>query len=162
LDAKIRKILAIEKNGIITNKAAGKRLLFYVAARANELSPENIEFISRITGFNNDWLCGRIAQLKRGMENKDRRINHYIERKNRLFCRVILLEKKLIRETDNGQKEIILRQLKKTKALFTAGLKKIERATTYPSHREIAAILGVPKGTVDTSLYRLKNIAESV
>ena len=78
-------------------------------------------------------------------------------------CKILTaLEKKILKETDQKQKQILTKKLMKAHYQFNSMLKRISKASLSPSHREIAKVLNIPKGTIDTSLYRLKYLIKNV
>jgi hypothetical protein len=162
INNRIKKILAISARGKIQNNAARKRFLFFIAKKAKDLTLDDLELVSQLTDYKQNWLHDKMFELKRNLKQREKRLNLYIERKNKLFLKVILLERKIFKESDSTQKQILHKKLKKINKHYTSILKKINKISLSPSHREIAQVLDVPKGTIDTSLYKLKYLLRNI
>ncbi|MBN1797150.1 MAG: hypothetical protein JW822_01145 [Spirochaetales bacterium] len=161
INSRIKKILAISAMGKIENNAARKRFLFFIAKKAKDLTVDDIELASHLTDYKQNWLQDKLCELKQELQQKEERLKRYIERKNRLFLKTILLEKKILTEVDHKQKQILNKKLRKTNNHFKSILNRISKTSLSPSHREIAEVLNIPKGTIDTSLYKLKHLIKS-
>ncbi len=162
INSRVKKILAISAMGKIENNAARKRFLFFIAKKVKDLTLDDIEFASYLTDYKQNWLHYKLYKLKQELKEKEERLTLYIERKNKLFLKIILLEKKILKEIDYKQKQILNNKLIKTNNHFKSILEKISKTSLSPSHREIAKALNIPKGTIDTSLYKLKYLIKSV
>ena len=162
INLRIKKILDIGARGKIENNAARKRFLFFIAKRVKDLTVDDIELASHLTDYKQAWLHNKLCELKQELKQKEERLARYIERKNKLFLKTILLEKKILKEVDHKQKQILHNKLRATHNHFRSILKKISKTSLSPSHREIAAVFNFPKGTIDTSLYRLKHLLKGI
>ena len=78
------------------------------------------------------------------------------EKRNCQFCRLFQLHQKLHYEADNAEKEVITARIEKTKSRICKLNRILKSITQMPAHRDIAEIMGIPKGSVDSGLYYLK------
>ena len=67
-----------------------------------------------------------------------------------------LLEQELGRETEPGRREALELRVRKARRALCRSQRRIAAVRLTPSNREIAAALGLPKGTIDTALYSLR------
>jgi hypothetical protein len=161
-DPRIKKILEINNKGKIDNQAARKRFLLYAVKRADDLTPEHVEMVAALTRCEEQWLRRIVFRFKSELESKQKRLSRYVRRKNSLFVQKIMLEKKIRRELNRENKIELRNELRKTNELFKEVLRRIRRLSMSPSHREMAGALSIPKGTIDTSLSRLKHLIKRV
>jgi hypothetical protein len=82
------------------------------------------------------------------------------ERRNRAFLQIYRIHQELSREHDAQRRHTLLEKLEGEKKRLAAALDEMSRVPTAPTHRDIAAALGVPKGSVDSGIYYLKNALE--
>jgi DNA-binding MarR family transcriptional regulator len=134
-----------------------RQLLILILKCSSHVSPDFLEKISSQLGMDSHTLSQMIDRLKEQREKRDRDILLMRERVNRQFYRCILFEKKL-QSAEEGS--IIAERLKKKLEQGRDRLLKMRnrllRTRLDPSNMQIARLLGVSKGTVDSVLYNLK------
>ncbi len=77
-------------------------------------------------------------------------------RKSRLFSEIILLETQIMHEPDPEFKVALENKLSIRQSQLQQLLKRLNGRSPRPSHRQIAELLKVPKGSVDSGVYYLK------
>jgi len=102
-------------------------------------------------------LIEMLNKLRKIRQNKDDNI--YLL-KERIFCqfyRCIIYEKKLslLRENTLAYKSQ-LRQLERARDRLDKMRDRLTRIRKEATHKQIAEVIGITKGTVDASLHRLK------
>ncbi len=95
-------------------------------------------------------------QLRREREPRDRRLETFRLRRNRAFSLARLLETELQGETDPQRIAILRSRVSRARLRMEAAMRRMSRVGLAPTNREIARVLGIPKGTVDSGLYWLK------
>ena len=74
--------------------------------------------------------------------------------------RIYRIHEGLFREYDCRIKERLLLQLVSEKKRLAAVIDEMSRVPASPTHKDIAAVLGIPKGSVDSGIYYLKSALE--
>jgi RNA polymerase sigma factor (sigma-70 family) len=77
-------------------------------------------------------------------------------RRNKAFSKTRILENTLQRESDPHRRAILNAGLTLTRWRMTTAVHKLSKIAQSPSNRQIANILNIPKGTVDSGLYWIK------
>jgi hypothetical protein len=103
-----------------------------------------------------DHLVALIERLRANLYKQELRLHRLYRRQNKVFTKIILLQRDLLWEADPEAKaELALRLCELRRALRSVQ-RKIRHVRLHPSNREIAELLQIPKGTIDTSLYWLR------
>ena len=96
-----------------------------------------------------------IEQLRRARAAPLRRLHLLRARRNRSFAKLQLWSAAAHRDVDGARRaQAASRAAYHRRAVATAQA-ELSRVRMAPTNREIAAVLGIPKGTVDTGLYWL-------
>jgi hypothetical protein len=148
--------LSAELQEAITTPADRRNFLFLVLKCSQQLDPSTAAPLAALAGIETERLLDHAAALRALRAGREVRLVKFRSRRNRAFAKVLLLETELRREVE-PQKIAALRA-----ALLLAGRRmrsaadRMGRVGMSPTNREIALILGIPKGTVDSGLYWLK------
>jgi len=94
--------------------------------------------------------------LRRELEPKELRLEMLRERRTRAYAALCLLERELAREPEPAARERLARRLERARRCLRLSQERIARVPVEPSNRQLAAALGLPKGTVDSALFNLK------
>ena len=86
----------------------------------------------------------------------ERRLKLLRERRNKAYYRIRYLDIKLDTAYDPGEAEKLKRQLIRVRRTMRLAMESLSGVKLTPSNQQIASVLGIPKGTVDSSLYWLK------
>jgi len=138
-------------------KTDRKRILFLALKNARSLNDSMVPLVSRLTGVHEEKLIEMVEKLQEKLCTKEVRLHKLYLRRNRTFCRILALQRDLLGQTDAGQRAETAVKLAGLQERLHSTQSKIRRVNLRPSNREIAELLEVPKGTVDTSLYWLRN-----
>jgi hypothetical protein len=79
-----------------------------------------------------------------------------VERRNRAFTALQLVQQALAGEPEPEARALLAGRAARARRCLHRSQERIARVPLQPSNRELALALGLPKGTVDTSLYWLK------
>jgi RNA polymerase sigma factor (sigma-70 family) len=139
------------------DRAADRRNLLLLGLKCvRSLTPESMAGLSRLTGVSPEALVAHAAALKSRLETREKRLESFRARRNRAFSQARTLESELIEEIDRERREAIAARLAKARRRMKTAIRRMSRIMLNPTNREIAEVLGVPKGTVDSGLYWLK------
>jgi hypothetical protein len=123
---------------------------------ARQLDDSAVSWISELTGVAEDHLMGLVERLRANLYNRELRLHKLYRRQNKIFTKIFIIQQDLLREVDPKIKAELVLSLCKLRRTLRSVQKKIRRVRLHPSNREIAELLQIPKGTVDTSLYWLR------
>ena len=157
---KAKIIFEAENSGVVPNPVHRKRLLFLTMKGSMEIDYHITEHISLITGYEKSWLYNCILRLKLRMEQKRARLEMLRKKRNWYFTQIFIIHYKLLLEKNPVKRIGLYRILAENKAYMQNTLDEIAKVPIAPTHQEIANVLGIPKGSVDSGLYYLKNAFE--
>ncbi len=156
---KIKFILQIDNRNKI-QKASIKFRMFLLALRfANHLDKYKIDVITFLTGFNREWIILKFNNILNLIEERKQQLELLRFRRNKIFCKIRLLEKRLLFENDNYLRKILEEKIVRYKKYFHNTNRRIAVCSTVPSYRELAKELKIPRGTVGTGLRWIKEIS---
>jgi len=134
-----------------------RQLLILLLKCSNHVTTDFLEKISPKLGIEPESLSTLISHLRGQRERREMEIAALREKINLQFYRCILLEKRLRLMAENS---IGAQRLKKKLEQGRNRLLKIRKQIAYrrldPSNSQIAKLLGISKGTVDSVLYNLR------
>jgi len=134
-----------------------KQLLALILKCYYYISDEFIDRIAVHTGLNKKILKEMIDKLRIMREKREDEIYRMKERIYGQFYRCIVYEHRLSYITENTAMFLKLKQrLEKARNRLERMRKRALKIRTCPSNREIAGVIGITKGSVDATLYKLK------
>jgi hypothetical protein len=133
-----------------------KGLLYLVLKCCRRLGPGELAAAAAATGVEPRRLTGMVEQLRAGLEPAERRLAILRERRNRAFSEARLLESEIAGGPDAGPAEALRLRLAAANRRMNTAVARMARVRRDPTNREVARVLGVPKGTVDCGLFWLK------
>ncbi|MBN2049170.1 MAG: hypothetical protein JW760_01895 [Spirochaetales bacterium] len=152
--------LKIDSRGIIRDRTVSLRVICMILRNSEFMDDAMVSQASRLCGCTPEWLEACIIHLRERMADRRSAVEELQRKRSRCFLRVCMLQDTLRRETDADTISLFLRQLKEEQQVLSSLTQQISRYPLYPSHREIAQVLGIPKGTVDSGLHYLKNVLD--
>jgi hypothetical protein len=121
------------------------------------LSEDQIARIAPAIGIEKAQLQRLIDELRRRRLDRDEELRGLNERIHCQYYRCIVLKKKLeVALEGSAQYEKIKGQLERAQTRYNTMKKRLASMNHYATNREVAEVLGIPKGTVDSSLYAIK------
>jgi hypothetical protein len=123
---------------------------------ARHLDDSAISWISGLTGIAEDHLLGMVERLRASLYKRELRLHRLYRRQNKIFTKIFLFQRDLLWEVDPAIKSELVFSLCELRKALRSVQRKIRRVRLHPSNREIAELLQIPKGTIDTSLYWLR------
>lgn len=153
----VTKILKINKDGIIRSKAYALRLIYLVLRSSMQVSDALLQKTAKLTGINEDRLLGCATELRQKLNKRLEKYGNLVNRRNKAHVRIQQLHGLLARETDSERSIRYMQELATERMRFAKIIGEIGTMSFMPTHKDIAEVLGVPKGTVDSGLYYLKN-----
>lgn len=151
------EVLDVGPSGKISNPAYSKRLLLLTLKESHHVDTHLARCVSIITGLSLEWIFNRIQSLKELIFIRRSRLEELQERRNRYYVNIYSLHVELIGEINEDKREWIAERLGELKTRIDFTRREITKISRAPTHREISTILGIPKGSVDSGLYYIKN-----
>ena len=146
----------------IRSDADRRNFLFFILKCARLIDDRNAESLAGIAGITASSLrvlAGRLLEQKAAREE---RLATFRGRRNRAYVRIRALEDDLRGETDASRVDALRLNLARERRRMAGAMHRIARVGIDPTNRQIAELLGVPKGTVDSGIFLLKKKLGSV
>jgi len=152
----------LDKRGIIKNSITRKRLLFVAVQNADKIKNSNLEHLSRLLNMNNRNLFHVLTVSRTIIRESLAKKEKYVRRRNNCWVKYHLAEIRRCSSTDKNQHEYWKSRADYWKRVFEKSKYRIQHMRTGPTHSDIAAILGVPDGTVSSGLFFIKKQAQGL
>ncbi len=110
--------------------------------------------IARAVGMEKSELWLTMEKLKEKATQRIERRQFFEEKVGAYWCRILTVESKISGGDEAAER--LKEELVDLHKRHDEALKRLEHCESSPSNKEIAEILGIPKGTVDASLYFIK------
>jgi RNA polymerase sigma factor (sigma-70 family) len=147
---------------LIRTDADRRNFLFLALKCARRIGPDNVPLLAAVSGVAEARVLSLSASLLEVRAPRERRLETFRERRNRAFAQSRLLETELLGEVETGRIAVLRASLAKARKRMRAAMIRMACVKLAPTNREIARVMGVPKGTVDSGLYWLKRKLASV
>jgi hypothetical protein len=151
------RVFRPDRRGRVPKAADRKRLLFLSLKNVWFLDESVLPRLSQATGVETARLAAMARRLREQLCQRQVRLHRLYERRNRLFAKLILLQQELEQEIEPRYTLELSVRLARLQRSLRLVRRRIGSVSLRPTNREIAEVLRVPKGTVDTSLYWLRN-----
>ena len=148
-----------EKNYVlIAGDISPRQILFLLLKSYFFVSDEFVEKVAEVIGMKVDLLQGMINELKKRRSIKEAEILDLQERLHCQHYRCLAYQKRMsITQPGTDYHEKMKLRLERAKKRFHAMKKRLGGMRLSASNRMIADVLGIPRGTVDSSLFSIKN-----
>ncbi len=143
------------RDGVLHRRSLGRFLLLALKC-VDDLDDPTVGRLSELSGFSRDLFFHLIEALRVCMRRRSARISLLRERRARNYFRLRLLGEERGSCDDPDRAARLERKIALEKERFRRACEALSRVPRSPSHRDIARILGIPKGTVDSGLHYLK------
>jgi DNA-directed RNA polymerase specialized sigma24 family protein len=146
-------IIPMDRWGKSRQATYRRRVLFLALKNAHDLDDSAFSWISKLSGIKEDHLVGMVERLRANLYQRELRLHNLYMRQNKIFTKILFLQRELVWEVDPSLKTEIALSMSQLRVRLRTLQSKIRGVKLRPSNREIAELLQIPKGTVDTSLY---------
>jgi DNA-directed RNA polymerase specialized sigma24 family protein len=154
-------LFRLEAGGKVVRRGERTRLLVWALKGARALSEPQLRELAELSGLAPETLGRACARLREALLPHERRLELLAGRRTRAYAALCLLEQELGREAEPARRQSLERRVLKARRALGRSQLRIAAVRLAPSNREIAAALGLPKGTVDTALYSLRRRRQS-
>ncbi len=137
------------------NPAVRRRFLFAVLKNCLRMHDTHVPAWASLCG--RDDLQALIGVARRASRASQLRWTKLTQRINHAFAMARLIEGQLREESDADRRRLLEHRLQRARRTATNARAELGAVRLGPSNRQIAELLGIPKGTVDTGLFWLKH-----
>ncbi|MCX7655185.1 MAG: hypothetical protein N2Z76_01525 [Treponemataceae bacterium] len=132
-------------------------LLFLVLKCYRHISDDFARRIAQRLGMEEQTLFSLLEKIKKLRERHDAWVDTLIERKHCYALRILLLKRELAHlDISESKKKMLENRLTKLEQKLQALTRRCQSLRLSASNSEVAQVLGLPKGTVDSGCYLLK------
>ncbi|MCL2270578.1 MAG: hypothetical protein FWC24_04460 [Treponema sp.] len=154
-EAEYNERIAPDTEGVQFNNP--RQLLILILKCSSHISMDFLERISPRLGMEPKVILRMIDHLLGQQEKRMDEKNLQSEQINYQFYSNILLEKRIIAAEDSVAAQRLKKMLERRQDKLLKKRMRFARTRLDPSNSQIAQLLGISKGTVDSVLYNLKN-----
>jgi hypothetical protein len=134
-----------------------RQILFLLLKCYFFVSDDLLTRISPVVGIKKDRLIKIITRLRGLRARREAEIRRLQERKYGLFYRCIAYEKIIKAMAENPVHQNLIKvRLERVRQRLEAIKRRLSKIHVHATNRQIAEVLGIPKGTVDSALSTLK------
>lgn len=135
------------------NKASKKRLLFLVLMDSPNVTDNDMGVFSELTGYEYDWLIYLKDCLNIEVFKRNERLTMLREKRNSAYMKLLYKQTRYSEESEPEKRLQLEEQIRRLRKRLEDTRYEISRVPCRPTHNEIAELLQIPKGTVDSGLY---------
>lgn len=147
----------LDESGMLEDAALRRRVMILVMKGCELLTESELQIASRLTGMRYAELLDICTRLRESHAERRQRRAVLQLRRNRAFLRLHFLEHEAALMPPGERRDATLAKAGKCLRRIRAAQSDLAAVPATPSHREIAEALGIPKGTVDSSIYFMRN-----
>jgi RNA polymerase sigma factor (sigma-70 family) len=155
-------LLSPEIAAAIRSDADRRNFLFLVLKCSRTLDLENTQVLAPLAGVSREKLLTLASTVQGLRTSRERRLETFRSRRNKAFALIRVLETELMTEGEPQRVLVLQGRLARARRRMRSAMQRMARVGLAPTNKEIGAVLGVPKGTVDSGLYWLKRKLASV
>lgn len=134
-----------------------KRLLYLILKCSWEMNDETVDKAARVLGVPVIWLGGLVHQGQASLESAIACRQTLTERANAQWVRQQVLETRIATDSlGTDLREKLCKSLELCKRRRISLLERKRRCRLLVSHRTIASILRIPKGSIDSGIFYLR------
>ena len=152
--------LGIGSDGRAKDEWTRRRMLIFTLKNAPFLSEAHITALSVITGTSRPKLAGMVARLSGLQEKHRRRLAVFALRMNRAYIEICRIHRSINDSCSCEERQQLLCRLGRVRTRLECAREGRSAVKLSPTNAEIAKILGIPKGSIDSGLYYLKKTLE--
>ncbi len=136
----------------LADPAARKRFVLLVLRNCWRLGPGHLSRAASMAGVPADWLADTADALRGALAARVTRLDRLRGRRNAAYARMRLLQERRRFSLDARATQCLDGAIAREAIVWRRSCDLIGRVPLEPTHRRIAAELGIPRGTVDTCL----------
>ena len=135
------------------NKTLKKRILLLVLKNINYIKETEISAIAEILDRDKEWLQEAFSKIRQKIEKRIKRKTLFEERRNRHFCKLYQFQELFCNAEISEEKEKYFLEIIKIKSYINSLTAIINAIPVEPAHKDIAEVMNIPKGSVDSGIF---------
>ena len=159
---KARSPLRLSKRSRILTDPIKQRVLYIYLLEAENTDDKLKNAIIKATGYKKKWLDNCTAKLRAKTDKRMLRIKLLRNRRNSAFFNLHLLQEKLNFSDNLNEKKDLIIKIERLRSIISKINNQISKAPSRPTHQDLADILGIPRGSIDSGIYYLKSAFEDL
>lgn len=157
-----RSPLRLSKRGRILADPIKQRVLYIYLLEAENTDDKLKNAIIKATGYKKKWLDNCISKLRAKTDKRMLRIKLLRNRRNSAFFNLHLLQEKIKFSDNLNEKRDLIIKIERLRTIISKINTQISKAPSRPTHQDLADILEIPKGSIDSGIYYLKSAFEDI
>ena len=143
--------------GLSNSPSTKRRLIMLTLKNCNAIHSDQIARIAELADVSADWLATACLQVRACLQRRFERMSMIRRRRNMLYIRIMATEYAMHEGAFHPiQREFLQGRLAAMRKYIAAARETLAHIPRTPTNWDIALILGIPKGTVDSGLFYLK------
>ena len=151
------RLFHIDDDGQIAEGTIRRRILLLTMKNILNMEEGHLKHIAILTGFDYDWIVHCSDRLRFKVHERSERLEYLREKRNKIYFNMRILEHDALTAYTPDEKITIYKKIDEFKRRLKNIQGKISRVLQAPTHTEIADVLSIPKGSVDSGVYYLRN-----
>ena len=132
-----------------------RRIFCLLLKEVHQVTDSLLVHAALLTGCEQTWLEEKLRQARELTFQREGRRETFQHRRCQALFNLYSLHDRIRESINPAERADLFRQLEKETRRLNRAKEALRRVSRRPSHREIASLLGLPKGTVDSGLYYL-------
>lgn len=142
------------KSCLIRNK---RKVFFIALSNPYSLDDEAIARLADYTGYSIDYIYNCLLAIKERIQLKREALMRMRNQKSSCFFQIMVIQKRIMDEPDPEKRIWLEEHIDRLRQKIDKLSKRIEaKAACLVSHQDLAHVLGISKGTVDSSFFYIK------
>lgn len=149
--------MKVGRDGRVVSEVYRRRIVILAMKGIALLNHDDLCYLAEITGYDLEWIEWCRDQLWSRLEARRARISELRRRRNTAYFRIYYLNERLIGGPDGMDKSHLLTMIAFERECLERAQERLARLNMCPTHHDISEVLGIPKGSVDSSMFYFRN-----
>ncbi len=151
-----RSLLQLTEEGQIRHERHRRQLLILAMKGCRQLSDGQIRLVAGLCRLSPECLCEQAAELRRRVTRRRKEAAALVRRRDRTYSNLLFLEDRIAQCAEAGERRELLAMASRARGRLRSYRRRIRALPSMPTHRDIAEVLGIAKGSVDSSMHYLR------
>ena len=144
-------------HGKLGQQRSRRRLFFLALTDPDRLDDAAIEALSASTGYSTEYISRCCLAVKEKRQSKRDEVQLLREKKNGYYFQILVLQNNIMNEPDKDKRIWLAERIRRLRRHIGHLTRSIQiKASCLVSHKELAQVLGLAKGTVDSGIFYMK------
>ena len=144
-------------HGKLGQQRSRRRLFFLALTDPDRLDDTAIARLAEATGYTTEYITRSCMLVKEKIQSKREEVRMLKEKKNGYYFKLLVLQNDIMTEYDPEKRAWLSARLWRVRRRIERLTRKIQIKTScLVTHKELAQVLGLAKGTVDSGIFYMK------